>query len=382
VDTIHKIILVILATGTVILLAFFAPAILFGLIALTLATATIIGGFIGYYRMRERRQDVAMRDLDLQDKSQDILIKATLAQAQIRQIDSGSALVSSIGNFTFEQHKRAPQLKVESPPPAIDVLTALDSAQRVLIVGSSNSGKTTLLKHILQRRQSAKLVIDPHASPHKWQGCKVAGIGRNYGEIQSTLDSLLALMDSRYEEIGLGVMPEMGHPPLAILIDEWRSITAHLSDAGSIIRTLLTESRKAAFSMFVVSHSERAKPLGILGEADLKEGFTVVRLGFEGGERVATVDGSIATLPGAFVVNPPPQTVLSLPVAASDGATLNVATDSEPMDAKIVRLYQEGLSKNKICSIVFGSKNGKNWNHITGVISGFEGGSQNNDETS
>jgi len=368
--TVYKIGLIIVAMATVILAAILVPTILAILVTLTLATATIIGGTIAYYRLREKRQDISMRDLDLQDKSQDILIKSTLAEAQIRQIDSGAALVSSIGNFTFDQYKRAPQLKVEDPPELaapVNILEALNSAQRVLIVGGSNSGKTTLLKHILASRQSAhRLVIDPHGSPGKWQGCMTSGIGRNYDEIQNTLDSLLRLMDSRYEEIGRGEVAEMGHPPLSILIDEWRSITSNLNDAGSIIRTLLTESRKAAFSMFVVSHSERAKPLGIMGEADLKDGFTVVRLGFENGERVATVDGNVATLPGPFVINQvqAPQTILSLPTG-----NVKAPTGDE---LKIVELFANGSSLRAIALEVYGSTGGHQTAKIKDILARWD----------
>jgi len=56
------------------------------------------------------------------------------------------------------------------------------------------------------------------------------------------------------------------HPRLTVIIDEWRAIVYNVKGADAAIKTLLTESRKAAFSVFVASHSERVKALGIEGE--------------------------------------------------------------------------------------------------------------------
>ncbi len=187
-----------------------------------------------------------------------------------------------------------------------ELLPALDSVQRCLIVGSSDSGKTTLLKHIVKRRsQSSKVVvIDPHASPNKWQGCLVMGTGRNYTEIDKALAALIQIMDKRYDEIGKGQVIEGQHEPYTILIDEWRAITQNVKPAGDAIKALLTESRKAAMSVFVATHSDRAKPLGLQGEYDLKDGFAVVRLSVVNGQRQATLDTGNgeypAILPGPF----------------------------------------------------------------------------------
>ena len=91
-------------------------------------------------------------------------------------------------------------------------------------------------------------------------------------------------MTKRYDEIGRGIVSEMGHAKITILIDEWRSITFNLGKpASEAIKALLTESRKAAFSVFVATHSERVKALGIEGEGDLKDGFAVVRLSIVNG---------------------------------------------------------------------------------------------------
>jgi GTPase SAR1 family protein len=200
------------------------------------------------------------------------------------------------------------------PAGPVDLLTALDNERRVLVVGPSNAGKTTLLHHLTQRQynRSKVVVIDPHASPQKWGGHshRVFGVGRNYAEVEWGLRELLKLMLKRYDDIGRGLAQEETHPPISILIDEWRAIIENVDGSASTIKTLLTESRKAAFAVFLASHSERAKPLGLAGEYDLKDGFAIVRLSIINGQRAATLDtgnGEIpVVLPGSFFAGSPP----------------------------------------------------------------------------
>jgi GTPase SAR1 family protein len=234
--------------------------------------------------------------------------------------------------------------------------------QRGLIVGASGSGKTTLLQWLVnRRRQTSKVVvIDPHGWPDKWPGCYVVGAGRNYPEIDRALFGLLQLMDKRYTEIGNGTARESTHPPIVILIDEWRAIVANLGKpAAETIKALLTESRKAAFTVFVVSHSDRAKPLGLEGEYDLKDGFAMVRLALINGQRQATIDTGSgpqpALLPGI------------LPTAFTHYAPPDFELDLTPkpsaQEQEILELHAQGMSLREISQAVYGEgKFGKHWN--------------------
>lgn len=254
----------------------------------------------------------------------------------------------------------------------VDLLAALDSVQRCLVVGASDSGKTTLLQWLVSRRLSTSkvVVIDPHAYPDKWpEGCTVIGAGRNYNDIDKALTALVQLMTKRYEEIGRGLVAEMAHRRITILIDEWRAITRQLGkSAEEAIRTLLTESRKAAFSVFVASHSDRAKPLGLEGEYDLKDGFAVVRLSIANGQRQATIDtgnGEIpATLPGPF---------LSSQSRIIDNDDL-VKLEVEPnrTEAHILELYDAGENVSTIAVEVFGQKGGNQNEKVRAVLSKFD----------
>ncbi|MBN1220799.1 MAG: hypothetical protein JXM69_17895 [Anaerolineae bacterium] len=276
----------------------------------------------------------------------------------------------------FNTPHRVPNKPIELLPAQtqVDLLAVLNSVQRCLIVGASDSGKTTLLQWLVSRKlhTSRVIVIDPHAYPHKWpEGCIVVGTGRDYVKIDHALNALVGLMTKRYDEIGRGTVAEMAHPPITILIDEWRAIVFNIRNASEAIKALLTESRKAAFSVFVATHSDRAKPLGLEGEYDLKDGFAVVRLSNVNGQRRATLDTGNgerpAILPGPFASH-------ISPTIDIDRMTFT-EEDLEPqptvIEAHIMRLYQQGESFNEIARQVWGHTGGKQTEKIKQVIAQF-----------
>jgi hypothetical protein len=254
-------------------------------------------------------------------------------------------------------------------PTQVDLLTALDNVQRCLIVGASDSGKTTLLQWLVSRRlQTSKvIVIDPHAYPQKWPGCVVVGTGRNYPEIARALDALVSLMTKRYEEIGKGMVAEQAHSRITILIDEWRAIVYNVKDASDAIKALLTESRKAAFSVFVATHSDRAKPLGLEGEYDLKDGFAVVRLSIANGQRQATLDMGNGEVPVALPGVYPTQN----PEVIDADEVINLEAEPTPEEARILALHTEGASFNEIARQVYGHTGGKQTEQIRTVLAKF-----------
>lgn len=251
-------------------------------------------------------------------------------------------------------------------PTRIDLLTALDSVQRCLIVGASDSGKTTLLQWLVNRKlQTSKvIVIDPHAYPNKWPGCVVVGTGRNYQEIAKALDALVRLMTKRYEEIGKGIVAEQAHSRITILIDEWRAIVYNVKDASEAIKALLTESRKAAFSVFVATHSDRAKPLGLEGEYDLKDGFAIVRLSVANGQRQATLDAGNGEV---SVELPRVYPTLNPPIIEAD-EVISLEPEPTPEEARILKLYEQGESSSAISAVVFGSKGGNQNQRVKEVL--------------
>jgi hypothetical protein len=237
-----------------------------------------------------------------------------------------------------------------------ELLPILDSAQRVLVIGASGAGKTNLLQW----------VVDPHAAPGKWPAAKVVGVGSNFPEIEATLDNLIELMVRRYKEIGQGLVREGEHPRLTIIIDQWMSIAYQCRNAQDVLVRLLTESRKAAFSVIIGSHSERVKSLGLDGKGDLKDGFLFIRLWLEGSEHRATFDYGRGErpclLPGKFAPG------LTGPVIEVETITEVKPTVEEQ---RILNLHDAGESLSSIASAVFGSKGGPQNAKVNNVLVKF-----------
>jgi hypothetical protein len=175
-------------------------------------------------------------------------------------------------------------------------------------------------------------------------------------------------MTKRYDEIGKGIVVEGNHPRLTILIDEWRAIVHNVKSASEAIKALLTESRKATMSVFVATHSDRAKPLGLEGEYDLKDGFAIVRLFITNGQKQATLDtgnGDIpATLPGPYYGN-------DRQVSDSD-ETIDLEIQPDAIETTILDLYDHGQSISNIAETVFGSKGGNQNQRVKEVLAKFE----------
>lgn len=120
-------------------------------------------------------------------------------------------------------------------------------------------------------------------------------------------------------------------------------------------------------SVFVATHSDRAKPLGLAGEYDLKDGFAIVRLSIVNGQRQATLDmgsGEVVTqLPGAYING-------RQPVTETD-EVINLEVEQTPTEAQILTLYEQGKSYNEIARQVFGHTGGKQVGQIKEIITKF-----------
>lgn len=281
----------------------------------------------------------------------------------------------------FNAPKPATNQPVALLPPqgAVDVMVVLDTAQCGLIVGQRDSGKTTLLQHVISRRlgRSHVLVLDPHSHPSRWPGgSQVVGTERDFVKIEAALRGLLALMNKRYRDIGKGLVVEGEHEPVTVIIDEWRAIVLELGKpAADIIKTLLAESRKTNIDVLVGSHSERVKALGIEGEGDLKEGFVIVRLTINKltGERKATIDYGDGEVPAVL---PGPYRSASHPQIGERHSIISVEPKPSEQEQAILDLFdqqaeQGEVNKAKISVEVFGSKGGNQYKKIDEILEKF-----------
>ena len=178
-----------------------------------------------------------------------------------------------------------------TPPAELPaIIPALVNRQRILIVGASDAGKTTLLRWLIEARGKC-LVIDPQGSPNKWGEATMLGEGLNYPRIATALNSLAAEMKRRHGEIGTGEVLEGQHEHLTIIIDDLRGIIMNCKGIGQILAHLLTDGRSTGLNLIIGTHSRYVKPLGLEGEGDLRKGFVIVELeGGNGEPRSATLE--------------------------------------------------------------------------------------------
>jgi energy-coupling factor transporter ATP-binding protein EcfA2 len=210
------------------------------------------------------------------------------------------------------------------------ILPKLTPAQRLIITGGSDAGKSTLVKHLIAARSnhSKIILIDPHA-PNKVLGHDVIGTGRDFEAIGRALESLVWLMTTRYQDVRDGILGYGDHERVSVFIEEWTSIQRKVERAGEWFETLLTESRKVNIHLTVISHSPNVDTLGV--SAQIRKSAIIVELiGGQGQRRRAFIhpnskinpDGTKAkpteyALPGPFLghVKPAGEVVLELPDA-------------------------------------------------------------------
>lgn len=241
---------------------------------------------------------------------------------------------------------------------SVELLPLLDRSERVLVKGASDAGKTTLFQHIASRSNGV-VIVDPHFAPGIWpENARIIGAGRNFGEISQFLDWLEVEMDSRYKRRAKG---ETNFQLLTVIIDEFMSIAAECDNAGKVISAMIRESRKVGFRLFVGSHSELVKPLGLEGAGDVREGLLIVRLYYSQirQDRRQTVDfgNDEGEVPCTF----PP---FSGSVASGEPVALPESIFVQPdmvlngklteRQMRIAEMIQDGATNDEIAHEIFG----------------------------
>lgn len=260
----------------------------------------------------------------------------------------------------------------------VDVLQVIQNFPVAIVVGTMDSGKTTLLQWIIDyyQRRAKILVLDPHSSPDRWPGAKVVGTGRNFGEIEQTLDGLVQLMNERYGEIGRGEVQEGDHPPIVVVADEWMAINEQCANADKMMVQLLTESRKAALKFYVGSHSRRVKSLGVDRKGDLLDGVAFILLRKVGSEHravIETYDGeethrTEAILPGEYRVLQPDEEM-----QAEEELSQALTAEPSEEELQILIMHADGQSNRQISQAVYG-QHGQHYNQkIEATLKKWEG---------
>ena len=330
--------------------------------AITLSEIDIQSALLELYRQQMRLlAEMGMLPLAMRQAAAGLMYPKNLAGMNF---DAFPAMTAR----TVANQQAAIQPQNEALPP---LLPALKNRQRILIVGASDSGKTTLMRHLIDIKKSP-IVIDPHGTPPKWGRVPHVGKGRDFAAIGQALANLNAEMQRRYEEQAEDEMAEFRQEQNTIFIDEWRTIAKHVPGAGDCFGTLLTEARKTNMNVIVASHTKSVKGLGIEGEGDLRKGIMLVELhGGDGEYRHATAsysgrDPISYALPGPYhdrkfnkflADSPQPFTIQIEPEPAPsilDGQVLDI-------EAQIVDAYVNGQPKNSCYRLYHKLTTGNEW---------------------
>ena len=167
---------------------------------------------------------------------------------------------------------------IDTPAPVkfADIKTAL-SKPHMLLLGETNSGKSTLVKFLVSHASAPSLVLDSHAAPDDWQNMTVIGMGRDYPAIGEEVDRLVLLMNNRYEARGKG---QKQFEPLIVVLDEFPACVANLGKSFTEnIMLLVREARKIGIKLIVLSQGSEVKSLGIEGQGRIRECFAMIAIG-------------------------------------------------------------------------------------------------------
>jgi energy-coupling factor transporter ATP-binding protein EcfA2 len=153
-----------------------------------------------------------------------------------------------------------------------------DEAPHTLIIGPSGAGKTTIAQAIAATRPGYLAILDMKWQPGKWGGLPAIPIdddGR-YTQLEAALKALLAELSARLVSLKQGITE---FPELAIIAEEWPTLTKECPSASELFKQVGRLGRELRVRFVGLSQSERVKSLGIVGEGDALDNYTVIRLG-------------------------------------------------------------------------------------------------------
>ena len=152
------------------------------------------------------------------------------------------------------------------------------------VVGPKNSGKTTVLRRLLELRRGTHWALDPHNTPGKWPSCTVVGGGMDFDAINLQLDKAYGWMRRRYQNMDKGSVTEAqcSAARRTLVGDEWRAIRSALPgskgvpSAAARLLDILSQGRKAGICALAASHLDTAEGMGISGEKDMLKCFDMI----------------------------------------------------------------------------------------------------------
>jgi hypothetical protein len=153
-----------------------------------------------------------------------------------------------------------------------------DDAPHTLIVGISGTGKTTLAHAIAVARSGKLVILDPKWKPGKWAGVTAVPIDDDggYTHIEAALKTLLTELAARLVALKDG---ESNFEELTVVAEELPTLITECPSASTFFKQVGRLGRELRICMIGLSQSDRVKSLGIMGEGDALDNYTLIRLG-------------------------------------------------------------------------------------------------------
>ena len=348
----------------------------------------LLGGssLIGVLWLAVIRQYVTRRKFDNTERALDLRILAATArkaEAEARKAENEARFLI-VSRTQRIIHSPADEVRViEALPdsvkylpesaeggPAVKLLDVAPEFIHIALIGGSNSGKTTVMNHLIDTHPAGTVVyaLDPHAKFNTWSSR--ATVVRSYAAIGETLASVYEDMLERYQG------EEMHFRRIVLAMDEWPSIVAHedCGDAKKHLLALARESRKANIRLILGSQGDSVKDLGIEGHGQTRENFVKVKLSpqlvkqnrgilidGDGQQQAVELAGPYYGGGGSRFFN------------RSETYSLPAPKAPEPTDEeqRVIDLHQAGKSHAQICEAVWGYKSSKKYPEIDRIIGKF-----------
>jgi hypothetical protein len=163
-------------------------------------------------------------------------------------------------------------------------------AHHLLVIGNTDSGKTTLVRALLTGKRGAIIVLDPKNRPGKWGGIEAIGLDdqAEYTRIEHALRQVLHELRQRQRALNDGAD---AFTPLTVVVDEAPDVADECPTFPPVFKRVGSLGRELQISLIVLSQRSTVKPLGISGDGQARDNFTRILMGSFARRAVPALEG-------------------------------------------------------------------------------------------